>query len=254
MDERLSLVGAGRFPGGRYGFLGRRGGCSRGPFATLNLSLRVGDRPQAVRANRRRLRDLLGGAALSWARQVHGSAVLEVEEPGEAGQADALLTRRRGLALLILTADCVPVVVAAPHRGVVGIAHAGWRGTAARVVPALVRRLAELSGARPGELIAAIGPAIGLCCYAVGEDVAERVGAACGGLDPSFWRPAEDGTGRGWIDLRECNRRQLLLAGVAEDRVAVVGPCTACRTDILFSHRASGGRAGRQGSFVMLEE
>jgi YfiH family protein len=195
-------------------------------------------------------------AAIRYVRQVHGADVLDADAPaagGLVGTADALYTRQRGRPLAIFTADCVPLIVADPAGAVLGIAHAGWRGTVQGIAGRLVAALVERAGARPERLTAAIGPSIGPCCYEVDEPVVTPLRAAF----PSAWstwvRPvAPDRPGRWWLDLWTANADQLAAAGVP--RSAILSPqlCTGCRRDRFFSYRKEEGLAGRLGSFAAL--
>ncbi len=180
------------------------------------------------------------------ARQVHSDRVLEAR-PGPCGEGDALWTDRRGLALSVITADCVPVVLAAiggsPSRaaGPVAVIHAGWRGIEAGVVGRTVREL----GVAPAQLGAWIGPAIGACCYEVSDEVAARV-AGASGPGVVVAGPGE----RPHLDLPGAVRRQLLAAGVGEPRIVV--RCTRCDAESLWSYRREGRGAGRNLAFVWI--
>jgi len=177
-----------------------------------------------------------GGPPVAWARQVHGAEVATVEAPGECGAADALVARRPGLAVAVATADCVPVLIGGPQE--VAAVHAGWRGVASGVVGETVRRM----DAEPGALEAWIGPAIGACCYEVGEDVAAAVVAASGRE-----AVAPGSRGRPHLDLSAAVRRQLETAGVG--RLHLVVACTAC-DERLWSYRRDGAAVGRNLAFV----
>jgi len=223
----------------------RRGGVSRPPFAALNMGHTVGDDLSAVRVNHERA---LG--ALGWRRedvatchQVHGArvGVVGLDDRGRVcPETDALVTADPGVGLMLRFADCVPVLFYDRRRRVVGLAHAGWRGVPAGVVPATVGRLVEVFGCRPEELWAGIGPSIGPCCYEVGAEVVQQVSAALNGRDPVRWE-----NGRAHLDLWAAVQSQLAEAGVGQVEVARM--CTACRTDEWFSHRAEGGMTGRFG-------
>jgi hypothetical protein len=230
-------------PGLRHGFFGREGGESGGAFASLNCSETVGDQIAAVHANRRRILRALGCDDLALPSQVHGDRVLEVGEGGTAGEADALLVRHRGLAAGVLTADCVPILLIAPEARQAAAVHAGWKGTALGITSLALRRLVEASGCSVQSVQAGIGPAIGACCYQVGEDVVRAIAAVAGVAVPA---PRCDREGRSWIDLRAINAALLRAAGVPGEQVHLVGPCTRCAADRCFSHRGSGGRTGRQ--------
>lgn len=235
-----------------HGALTRLGGVSQGPFATLNLGHTVGDDPAAVEENHRRV-----FAALEIERdqvvspyQVHGAAVRWVDEThaGTVQEAtDGLLTATPGLALFFRFADCVPVLLFDPMRRVVGLAHAGWRGAANGVIAAAVAAFTRHAGSRPADLWAGIGPAIGPCCYRVGEDVAAAVAHACPPGSQVVRQEGEDL----YLDLPGAVQAQLAAAGVGQ--VEMGNLCTSCRSDEWFSHRASHGRTGRFGVFIMLE-
>ncbi len=173
---------------------------------------------------------------VAWARQVHSARVLAAR-PGESGEGDALVGRGGGVALSIVTADCVPVLLAGP--GAIAAAHAGWRGIAAGVVGATVAAMAE----DPAALRAWIGPAIGACCYEVGAEVAAQVVAASG---PEVAAPGPGG--RPHLDLQLAVRRQLQAAGVG--RVYAVPLCTRCEAATLHSYRREGKAAGRNYAFI----
>lgn len=241
-----------RIPGLVHGFCGRRGGVSSGPFASLNVSRRVGDDAGAVRENWRRVQSLAPpGGHFATMQQVHSTNVAVVgNDAADAGEADALVTAAAGVWLPVLTADCVPVFLVAPRTRVAAAVHAGWRGAAAGIVQRTLRLLGEAYGVVAGEVVAALGPAIDGCCYEVGSEVAEAL-ASCANAAPAedVWATAA-GSGRARVDLRACLTGQLIGAGVSPGRVARVGPCTRCAAGEYFSHRASGGQTGRQVSFV----
>lgn len=255
----LHLTGLEALGGVRAVFTGRRGGVSRRWDGGLNWSLSVGDRPEAVRENRRRTLAALGldpGSAVMGGL-VHGNRVVAVED-GEADPAgdvrlipgaDGLITDRAGLALIITAADCVPVYLYDPVRRAIGMVHAGWRGTVAGIAAEAVRAMRARYGCDPADIQAAIGPSIGPCCYEVDEAVAEPVRRYFGGRAEALLRPsARDG--RHMLDLWAANRLDLESAGVG--RVHVAGACTACQSDRFFSHRAEAGGAGRGAAVIVL--
>lgn len=168
---------------------------------------------------------------LAWAKQIH-SATVRQAHPGFCGEGDALVTGEAGLALSVITADCVPVLVAGPH-GLAAI-HAGWRGIAGGIIPAALERMAG----RPEEWTAWIGPTIGACCYEVGDDVATPVVAASG---PEVATPGP--AGKPHLDLQKAARIQLERFGVG--RAAVLARCTRCDGETLWSYRREGKGAGR---------
>ena len=177
----------------------------------------------------------LTGDGFASLRQIHSAACLIATHPGCAGEGDALLTAQPGLPVSIRTADCLPVLVADPVARAVAAVHAGWRGTVARVVPSAVRRMQEQFGSRPADLVAAIGPGIGVCCYQVGEDVGRQFGLS----------------GAGCVNLSSENRRQLVEAGVPEPQIDILEICTFCDSRF-HSFRRDKDRAGRMISFIRL--
>jgi YfiH family protein len=207
--------------------------------------------------------------------QVHSSITYRVGKADAGREAplkgDGLMTDERGIALGVQTADCVPVLVADRKRGAVAAFHAGWRGTLRRIVEGGVGRMRLEFGSEPEDLVAAIGPSIGPCCYAVGDEVeaefrsqfayAEALFCEVYDSDPvrkkypmlflSQRAPGHTEMGPSLhLDLVEANRRQLLDAGLAAAAIEVSGHCTSCRTDLYFSHRASSGFAGRMMNVI----
>lgn len=232
-----------------HGVFTRVGGASPPPYDSLNVSLMVGDDPSRVRENRRRIVHALGGdPAQTFAiQQVHGTAACVVGDgltPDAIARApsDILLSGRPGALLLLKFADCVPILLWDARRAWVALAHAGWRGTAANVAGAAVRALRDAAGSDPGDLHAGIGPAIGGCCYEVGEAVASAVAANVAHPTAVV---ASNGTGKPRLDLAEANRQQLVAAGIPAGQVLTAGRCTYCEVDTFFSHRALGAPAGR---------
>lgn len=233
-------------PGGLAVFTTRRGGFSEGPYESLNLGRMTGDRAECVVRNRRTLQSKVG-APLAYIRQVHGTRVrrlAEVPDPPsddpevqtEFPEADGQATALRGLAAIVLVADCLPVAIAGP--GAVAMLHCGWRGLAGGIVDEGVRRVRELGDT--GALMAAIGPGAGGCCYEVGEEVH----AAFASADGQFRR------GRN-LDLKAIAADQLRRAGV--ERIHDVGLCTICsEKSLLFSHRRDHGVTGRQAGLAWL--
>ena len=223
----------------RVAFSTRVGGVSGGPFSSLNLGILTEDDPAAVVQNRTLLCDAVGadpdGATMAWQR--HGANVTRADArgivmPGTVyDHCDGLWSDQPGRAMLLLTADCMPIALARDdgERPALAILHAGWRGLLAGIVLAGVRAL----GSR--RLVAAIGPSIGPCCYEVGEEVAEPFREAFG----------EDVAREGRLDLWTSAERALRAAGV--ERVDRSDLCTSCHGERFFSHRRDHGRTGRQG-------
>jgi YfiH family protein len=195
-----------------------------------------------------------GVDAVRRVRQVHGAAVQAVDgtpPDGAPPAADALVTRTPGVALAVVTADCVPVLLADPVSGAVGAVHAGWRGTAADIAGAAVRAMAEHWDVPPARLVAAIGPSIGVCCYEVGAELVDAFAAA--GHDQAArgaWF-GRDGDGRLRLDLWAANRDLLLRAGLPAAQIHLAGLCTKTHLAWFESYRAEGAAAGRMTAIIV---
>jgi len=227
----------------------RSGGVSSGPYATLNLSLSVGDDPGCVRENRHRLAAGFGASLedFVFARQVHGAGVRVVGQADRGSGAfglddaiagaDALVTGTPGVVLVILTADCVPIVLHDPVAGVLGCVHAGWRGTVAGVTAAALAAMQAL-GSRPSDVIAGIGPAVAAARYQVGPEVRQAFGPAAA----SFIRP-DTRPDRWLLDLWAANRHALVEAGVPAPQIHTTtlptGPISPADPGHFFSDRAA---------------
>jgi purine-nucleoside/S-methyl-5'-thioadenosine phosphorylase / adenosine deaminase len=239
------------YPGLLHGFVGRRGGRSVGPYAGLNVSLRVGDEPDAVKNNICDLKHAVGihDGRIVTMNQVHGDGIVEVNDKTrkETGEADAMVTHERGTYLGILTADCVPILLAAPKRKMVAVVHAGWRGTLAGLAAKVVRLLQERYEIATAGIEAALGPSIGGCCYEIKDDVARPLLAQWGSRAESS---LERRDGKCFLDLRRLNREILAHAGISASRIFEVGPCTSCASEEFFSYRREGADVGRQLSFI----
>jgi purine-nucleoside/S-methyl-5'-thioadenosine phosphorylase / adenosine deaminase len=235
-----------------HGFLGRGGGVSEGPYASLNLSRLAGDAPAAVETNWRRLRACFPtGVEFVQVHQVHGNTVVVVDSQsrGVAAVGDGMVSSAPKVILGILSADCVPILLLDERAGVVAALHAGWRGVIADIAGAGVEAMTA-AGARPERIEAALGPAIGACCFEVDIELARRFETEIG-FAARHVRPA--GVDKAFIDLKGLVRGQLLKAGLADDRVTDVAVCTRCASDRFFSRRAArGGATGLQLSFIGL--
>ncbi len=222
-------------------FTTRLGGVSSGPYGSLNLGLWTDDEPARVLENRARVAGLAGVPRERFAqgRQVHGATVRRLREPppgGDPQPADGQATSMLGVAPIVLTADCLPVALVA--RGAVAMVHCGRRGLASGIVSEGVRATRELSGG--GDIVAAIGPGAGRCCYEVGEEV-----------HAAFTRHGDAAREGRNLDLKAIARLELEEAGVRE--VHDVGLCTICGPEeLFFSHRRDGGITGRQAGAAWL--
>ncbi|MGB3618983.1 MAG: peptidoglycan editing factor PgeF [Catalinimonas sp.] len=232
----------------------RAGGTSQGNWGDLNLSYHVGDKPEHVSENRRRLATALGVPIerLVFARQTHGDEVAVVNEHtsfDNLPEADALITNRPGWALCITAADCVPVLFYDPANHAAGVAHAGWRGTVARTVTRTIKAMKQNFGTDPADVWVGIGPSISPEVYEVGADVIESVTHAYGEA-LNLISPATT-PDKGFLDLWAANREQLLKAGVPAEQIETSGICTF-RTDAYFSARRQGLASGRFAGGVLL--
>lgn len=219
----------------------RQGGVSEGHYASFNLAAHVGDEPLAVAENRRRLRQRLQLAAEPrWLNQVHGIQICTDTAPGTT--ADASLTRIPGQACVVLTADCLPVLLCDDSGQVVAAAHAGWRGLAAGVVVETVRRMKV----DPGKILAWLGPAIGPDVFEVGDEVR----AAFLALGPDYTQVFRAHTpGKWWMDIYAAARLQ--LGGLGLTRIYGGGECTVTESDRYFSYRRD-GQTGRMASLIWI--
>ena len=239
----------GRWP--PHALITRLGGVSRGPFASLNLGHTVGDDPAAVAENHRRLFAQFGlrAAMVVSPHQVHGARVVRVGR-AEGGSivrnCDALITDEPGVVLMMRFADCLPILLYDREHQAIGLAHAGWRGTASGVIAATVEAMKAAFGSRPEALQAGIGPGIGVESYAVGAEVVEAVAATLPpGTPIARWRG-----GQWYLDLPLAAQRQLESLGVGQ--ITASGLDTAAHTDEWYSHRAERGRTGRFGVLLWL--
>jgi len=267
-----------------HGFSTRLGGVSSvyqpgSRLRDLNLGFTASDDRAKVEENRKRLiRAVVGEKSgkipsLVTLKQIHSSLIREVNAvpPAEGLKGDAMVTREQGILLAIQTADCVPVLVADTRQRIVAAFHAGWRGTLARIVENGIGRMRAEFGTRAQDLTAAVGPGIGQCCYAVGEDLrfdfesqfeyASSLFREVYDSDPirekypllflTARAPGHSNIGPSLhLDLPEANRRQLLDAGVPEKAIHVVDACTSCHPKQFFSHRAQQGFTGRMMSVI----
>ncbi len=250
----------------------------------LNLGFTDWDTRERVAANRVKFAAALSASEmpLLTLRQFHSDVIYVADAPiaetsnVDAPKADALATRTEGLLLGVQTADCVPILLADTRNRVVAAIHQGWRGTLARVAVKTLGRMQMEFGTRARDVVAALGPSIGRCCYEVGSDVARSFAAQFPNAPEWFDGPfdqlayGEDPLWLPWLtmmppghvpppprvqlDLRACNRWQLIDAGVQEKQIDVSDLCTACRTDFLFSYRREGAKTGRMMAVIGVRE
>lgn len=232
-----------------HGFSSAIGGSSTGDFDSLNLSLRVGDDRASVLKNQSITLAAMGALKhrLVTVKQVHGNAVVQVtQNAGRQIKADGLWTRDRKAAVAVLTADCVPILLADRAGTTVCALHAGWRGTKLKIVKVAIEALVEV-GIEANEICAAIGPAIGFEAFEIGQEVATELRDALGAS--ALIEDRADGKAR--ADLQGLNRALLLEAGLKDNQVDVIAHCTQTGPGY-FSYRRDAGKTGRQGAIIAL--
>jgi YfiH family protein len=245
----------------KHGFTTRYGGVSEGIFKSLNLSFTRGDREEDVRENFRRVAEALGTepGRFVFTDQTHTTNVRRVYEE-DAGRGltkemnytdiDGLVTNVPGLVLSAFFADCVPLYFVDPVNRAIGLSHSGWRGTAGRMGAVTVEKMNSEFGSKPEDLICAIGPCICKDCYEISRDVADVFAEEFSGHEDEILR--DDHNGKFHLDLNRANEIVLEDAGVLPEHVSISQICTCCNSDMLFSHRATGGKRGNLGAFMAL--
>jgi polyphenol oxidase len=248
------FVSFGNLPGIEHGVFARHGGVSPAPFSSLNMAVSTGDVRENVRLNRERAFQALGRDPASVADlwQVHSAEVVVADAPRGArehlGKSDALVTDRPEVTLFLRFADCVPILLYDPRRQVVGLVHAGWKGTLLKAPAQAVRVMAERYGCRPVDIWAGIGPSIGPCHYEVGPEVVALARQAF----PEGTELLLPVNSHWHLDLWAANARGLREAGVPAAQIEIGQLCTACHPDEFYSHRAEGGKTGRFGALIGL--
>lgn len=243
-----------------HGFSTRQGGVSQGMWASLNLGVSRGDNPDHVRENYRRFLVAIGAkeGKLAMTNQVHGGTVRTVtsadwkDDPyGKVTyEADGLMTATPGVTLMIFSADCIPILFYDPVRKVIAACHAGWRGTAAGIATHTVERMKDVYGCRGEDILAAIGPGIGPCCFETHEDVPNAMTAAMATAALPYMQIKENG--KFAVDLKGINARRLEQAGLDPANIAICGECTACQPDRFWSHRKVGNQRGSMAAAIQL--
>lgn len=239
------------------GFTTRHEGVSRPPYNSLNLGLSTMDSPHNVEGNRSILARSFGATVdkLVTVTQVHGTDLLLLDQPNtdyshfQKLECDGIITDKPGIMIGVCVADCVPVLLLDPVRRVVAALHAGWKGTAGGIARKGIETMVNLFDGKPGDILAAIGPAIGPCCYEVDEPVAEAFRKQGSDFESFATRESAE---KWRLDLVEANRLQLLRAGIHERNLEVSSLCVSCARDLFFSYRRDGGETGRQMGFIML--
>jgi YfiH family protein len=255
-----------------HGFSAKPGGVSdQDGHKVLNLGFTAWDTKENVLDNRRRFQSALDATDLKLIslKQIHSDVIHLIDAaPAQACQGDASITNRPGLLLAIQTADCVPILLVDPKKRAVAAVHAGWRGTLARIVVKTIGQMQMQFKSKPADLLTAIGPSIGGCCYEVGAEVATQFLSQFPEAPNWFdeFRTGDEPNPIQWLnmmppghqpppknvrlDLRKANRAQLLAAGLRAPNIFVSDLCTACRRDLLFSYRKEGPQSGRLMSVI----
>ena len=240
----------------------RRGGVSTGYFGPMNLGFTRGDDRFAVIENFRRISYVTGiyPGDMVFSDQVHGDKILYVDQqdrgkgiysPKEMRGVDGLITDKSKVCLVTFYADCVPLFFLDPVKKVIGLAHAGWRGTVLEIGRKMVERFCKDFGSKPSDILAGIGPSIGPCCFEVGHDVEGEFAAAFPAWRDMIIRPAET-PGKSYVDLWTTNRLILEKAGVRPEHITVTDLCTKCHDEYFHSHRRMGNERGTQAAFLEL--
>ena len=243
----------------RHAFTTRYGGVSRGEFASLNLGSNRGDDPEAVRENYRRVCALMGAGIDDCAvtKQVHGSEVRVVTKADRhvcmstvPYEADGLVTNERGLPIMCFVADCVPALLCDGEHSVIAAVHCGWRSSVADILGETVKKMCALD-ARPEKIHAAMGAAIGRCCFETDEDVPQAVEKYLGGDTEGLFDRREDG--KTMVDLRAANARRLRQLGLKAENIDISRECTMCSHEKYWSHRYTKGNRGSQSAVIVLD-
>ena len=242
-------------------FTTRWGGVSKGHLESLNLGENRGDSEENVRENYRRLLEALGlpQQDLCFTKQVHGNTIRVVTEDDRRElftpfkyEADGIVTNVKGLPLICFTADCVPVLLWDGQAGVAAAVHCGWRSTVADILGNAVKAMTEL-GSVPGDIHAAIGPAIDLCCFETGPEVPQAVEALLKDDTEGVCFPLDGSKDKFMVDLKETNRRRLMQLGLKAENISVSDECTSCNSDRYWSHRKTMGERGSQAALIVLD-
>lgn len=250
-------------PGIVHGFSSRLGGVSEGCLSSMNLSFSRGDEPERVRENFRRIAESIGFSEkdLVFSMQTHTVNVRRVgkedcgrglERPVGYRDVDGLVTNEPGVVLATFYADCVPLFFVDPVRRCIGLSHSGWRGTVGKIGKETVEMMAREFGSDPEDILAAVGPSICQECYEVSEEV---IGLFRENFAEDLWPKLfyRKDNGHYQLNLWEANRLIFQEAGILPEHITVTDICTACNPELLFSHRASGGKRGNLAGFLELK-
>ena len=246
----------------RHAFSTRLGGVSKGEFSSMNLSFGRGDADENVTENYKRLCKAAGFEyeSLTASAQVHETVVRKVTapdrgvgiyKPRDMHSVDALVTNDTGVTLVTYYADCTPVFFVDTVNRAIGLAHAGWRGTVGEISRKVVEMMHREFSTNPDDLICAIGPVIGKCCYEVSADCAAEFSKLFGNESPVITPGNKEG--KYMVDLALANKLILMQAGVKEENITLSDLCTQCSSDLLWFHRATNGKRGTMAAFMCIK-
>lgn len=243
----------------------RQGGTSKEPFYSMNLGLHVNDYHENVINNREKLAEMIGAPLESWVlgEQIHGAVIAKVtkEDNGKGAFAldtaikgvDGLYTKEQNTFLLAAYADCVPLYFFAKSKMIIGIAHAGWRGTVRNIAGEMIQRWKQEENVMIEDIYVCIGPSIGKCCYIVDDNVITQVGSCLDGeIKETIYEKVSVGQYK--LDLKEVNYELLKNAGVLPEHISISEYCTSCNSDLFYSHRRDLGKTGRMLSFIGMKD
>ena len=239
-------------PSLRYRFTTRQDGCSLSPFDTNNLAFHVGDDPASVMQNHHALAKALGYDidCLIHMRQIHSDRVVHVDTAfrfDDPPECDALITATPGIALMVMVADCTPVLMVDPVNHAIAAVHAGRAGAFKNIIARTLGAMQKSFGSDPRSILAVLGPSICQPCYEVNEAIASEAAALGHG------NAIGSGKGHLYLDVRKILTTQLCEAGVPPDNIEQLARCSSCENDTLFSYRADGGTTGRMAGVIMLK-
>lgn len=246
------------------GFSTRRNGYSQNGFESLNIGLHVNDDPHHVIQNRKKIADIISSPLESWVckEQVHDNKIVKMSkedcgvgtlryEDGIKGT-DGIYTSDKGVLLTSCYADCVPLYFLSPKSNLIGLAHAGWKGTVKNIAKEMIHTWVQEEKADIDDILVAIGPSIGSCCYIVNDLVKNQVTDVLASPFSAVGR--ETAPEQYTLDLKEVNRLLILEAGVKEENITISSYCTSCEKEMFFSHRRDQGKTGRMMSFIGWKE
>ncbi len=244
----------------KVGFSSRHGGTSAYPFQTMNLALHVGDNQETVIDNRKTLSHELGFSFDAWtaADQVHGNhiAIVNMEDKGKGSKdlqtaiqaADGMVTNEKGILLTSYYADCTPLLFFDPVKKVIGLAHAGWKGTVLKIGAKMIETMVKEFGSNVNNILVTIGPAIDQCCYEVNDQVINPLKKSLSFIPLEMI--VDKKNGHFDLNLKKANEQILIEAGILPNNIEISSYCTSCDNDLFFSYRREKGSTGRMASWI----